>query len=228
MITAEEVLSAQVDKKAREKLIEEALPEIRRCASKTVGRWVDEHDDIYSVAMIAFNDAITAFNTEKGDFSAFAKTVIHNRIMDHLRQIQRHGVVIPFSTLSVMDDNGEEVEFETEDPGSCNFELAVEIASLEQELKLFKICFCDLPTVSPKAEKTRKACRRVVSCILENGDFLNQVLEKKQLPGKQLLEVADVNEKVLERHRKYIIAGVLICAGGYTDLREYFYGGEKA
>ena len=227
MITVETVLAAQADKTAREKLIEQALPEIRRCASKTVGRWVDEHDDVYSVAMIAFNDAITAFNTEKGDFSAFARTVMRNRIMDHLRQLQRHGAVISFSDLSVTDDNGEEVEFETADPSTCNIELAVEIASLEQELQAFGITFSDLPKASPKAEKTRKACRRVVSCILKNGDFLNQVLEKKQLPCKQLLEVADINEKILERHRKYIIAGVLICAGGYADLREYFYGGEK-
>ena len=227
MITTEEVLSAQADKNTREKLIEQALPEIRRCASKNVGRWVDEHDDVYSVAMIAFNDAITAFNAEKGDFSAFSRTVMRNRIMDHLRQLQRHGAVISFSDLAVTDDDGEELEFETADPSTCNIELSVEIASLEQELKSFGISFSELPKVSPKAEKTRKACRRAVRCIIGDDTLLVQVRQKKQLPGKQLLRDADVNEKILERHRKYIIAGVLICAGGYADLREYFYGGEK-
>ena len=61
------VLEAQKDNKKREALIEAQLEQIRKSASKTAGYWVDQHDDIYSEAMIAFNDAITAYDPEKGD-----------------------------------------------------------------------------------------------------------------------------------------------------------------
>jgi RNA polymerase sigma factor len=41
------------------------------------------------------------------------------------------------------------------------------------------------------------------------------------LPIKELLEVAEVSRKTLERNRKYIIAVAIIHNGPYPYLREY-------
>lgn len=50
---------------------------------------------------------------------------------------------------------------------------------------------------------------------------------KKRLPSGELLAALHINDKLLERHRAYIIAGVLISRGGYEVLRDYLYGSEE-
>ena len=57
----DEVTLAQQDTLARERLIEQNMDFIRRCASRAAGRFVDSHDNACSEAMIAFNDAISAY-----------------------------------------------------------------------------------------------------------------------------------------------------------------------
>ena len=222
MIRPDQVLKAQLDPAAREALLEASLQDICRYASKTAGRWIDRHDDLYSVALIAFNDAITAYDPAKGPFPAFAARVIANRITDTLRQ---RGNQIPFSDLETRDDKGEAIPFEVPDHRSSSPELTLEILSLQQELKAFGISFHDLPAVSPKAGKTRRACVAVAKALQQTA-LLDRLLITGKLPTKELLRQLPVNEKILERHRAYIIAGTLILCGGYSELITYFLGGD--
>ena len=105
METADYALQAQLDEKMREKLIKEYSGFICSCASKTAGHFIDKSDDIYSEALIAFNDAITGYDKNKGDFCAFAKTCIHNMVNDYFKKQNRHNVVVPFSAISSENDN---------------------------------------------------------------------------------------------------------------------------
>ena len=82
METAEKVMWAQADRDAREIFIKENLPFIYSCASQAAGRFVDESDDVFSEALAAFHDAVTAYEESKGHFHACAKTCIRNRIGD--------------------------------------------------------------------------------------------------------------------------------------------------
>lgn len=68
MTLEDEVTLSQRDAAARERLIEQNMDFIRRCASRAAGRFVDSHDDACSEAMIAFNDAISAYQPERGAF----------------------------------------------------------------------------------------------------------------------------------------------------------------
>ena len=74
---------------------------------------------------------------------------------------------------------------------------------------------------SPKSAKTKEACRKAVRCILDRGDILDEVVETKQLPIKTIQKSTGLPRKILERHRRYIIAAMVILSGEYPHLAEY-------
>ncbi len=222
MNETEQILLAQRDMQARETLLCQNDAYIRRCASRAAGRFVDSHDDAYSVALIAFNDAVTAYRPEKGSFYALAAAAIQNRVTDLLRKESRCGNVIPFSSLTMQAAEGHERSFEAVDPGAVISDTALEIEALRQEMQGFGISFFDLPKASPKLRRTRAACREVIAWLLERPELIQTIRERKCLPAKQITAALRTGRKILERNRNYIIAGVLICAGDYPIMQEYF------
>lgn len=222
MNAVKEILQAQADTKAKELFIRENLPFIRRCAALAAGHFVDESDDVFSEALAAFHSALMNYKDDKGNFKAFAKTCIQNRINDYYRKQNRHGNVIPFSSLSNENDNGDEIVFEIEDTNSGVSDTALEIYSLKSELEPFGISFFDLPDAAPKFKRTRRLCTDIVRYITADKSLVSAVYAKKTLPVKQVSDALNINKKVLERHRKYIIMGILIINGEYEILSEYF------
>ena len=220
--TASKILQAQQDTIYCEDFIKENMSFIQNCASKTAGRYIDEGDDVFSEALLAFHNAVIHYEENKGDFYAFAKVCISNRIRDYYRLQGKHSKVIPFSSLVTENDNGQETEFEIEDKNASYSETALEIYSLKEELKDFGIEFFDLPKASPKFKSTRNSCIEIVRHIVNNKELLDYVFKKKVLPSKQLTEVLKFSKKILERHRKYLIMGILIINGNYEILSEYF------
>lgn len=220
MRTNEEVIKVQQNIEGRDEFIKRNVDFIRRCASLTAKRFINENDDIFSEALIAFNDAIDNYDISKGDFFAFAKTVIHNKINDWFKKQTRHSKVISFSGLTSNDDEEKEIEIEDKNAGISD--TAFEIYSLGQELEKFEISFFDLPKSSPKSHKTREACMLVVNYILNNEELLRYVYSKKCLPVKQIIEELKVNKKIPDRYRKYIITGIVIINGKYDIVSEYF------
>lgn len=98
---------------------------------------------------------------------------------------------------------------------------ALEIDALRQELEQFGISFFDLPKASPKFGRTKAACREVIHWLVR-PDLVRGIREKKCLPVSQITDALHTGGKILERNRTYIIAGVLICAGDYHVMQEYF------
>lgn len=182
---------------------------------------MDESDDVFSEALSAFHDAVTSYEERKGHFHAFAKTCIRNRISDYYRVQSRHKRAVPFSSLAE-DSNGEEIPFEARDKNTGISETALEIYSLKAELEQFGISFFELPKAAPKSKKTRRACIQIVRYIVNDKELLSYVYKKRALPVKQILEHLKVSKKVPERHRKYLIMGVLIINGNYEILSGYF------
>ncbi len=217
MPSEEKIAKAKADDAEREEFIKENIAFIKRTASKCTGRFIDESDDVFSDALIAFNDALDSFTPGRGSFSAFAKTVIRNRVTDALRK--ERGNVIPFSAFASEDDSGDETELEIEDKKAGISEAAIEIDSLKGELDGFGIDFFDLASSSPKAGKTRAECLRAIRIIAGDKELVSYLYGKKAIPASKM---PAVNRKILERHRKYIIAGVLTVCGGYDIISEYF------
>lgn len=222
MEIAEKIIRAQVDTAARELFIKENMAFIYSCAAQAVGRFVDESDDVFSEALVAFHDALINYDESKGYFHAFAKICIHNRIKDYYRAQKCHSHVIPFSSLATKNDTGEETAFEAEDKNAGTSETALEIYSLKAELELFGISFFDLPKAAPKSKKTRKICVGIVRYIVNDKKLLASVYDKKVLPVKHLLSHLKTNKKIPEQHRQYLIMGILIMNGNYEILSGYF------
>ena len=221
------ILAAREDPQQREELLREQDFFIRRCASKAAGRSIGREEEAYAEAMLAFDDAVMKYTPLKGDFWAFAARSIRNRVIDCMRKENRQRFPLPFSSLERETDGGETIPFEAEDPRPVVSEVSLEIEALSGELAAFGLSFWDLPKASPKTRKTRSACLQVIRCLCETGPLCRQLLEKKRLPGGELLAALHINDKLLERHRAYIIAGVLISRGGYEVLRDYLYGSEE-
>ncbi len=223
----ERIISAQAHNELRDVVIQEYMTFILSCASKSLSRHINESDDAFSVAMIAFNEAITKYDSSKGSFLNFAALVIRNKMTDYLRKEYQHKNVIPFISLSSEDDNGEEVIYEIADKNSEISDTALEIQSVKQELERMGISFFDLPKSSPKSRKTKNACLSVIHYLCSEKKFIQFIQEKRALPSKLIMEQVKVNEKLLQRHRKYIIAGVIIVSGEYEIMSEYFCGGKR-
>ena len=103
-----------------------------------------------------------------------------------------------------------------------------EIAAAQAILKPYGFSFFDLAESSPKAEKTKQACCKAVVALLKNEELLIKMRKNKALPMKELEAASGVARKILDRHRRYIIAAAEILSGEYPVLAEYLEYIRKA
>ena len=76
----------QGDSKLRNDIIHSYKPFIAKTASTVCNRYITESDDEFSIGMIAFNEAIDKYSSEKGSsLIAFAEIIIKRRVIDYLR-----------------------------------------------------------------------------------------------------------------------------------------------
>ena len=216
------VLLAQEDYHMRNDIIKEYKNYISSCAKKAAGRYISDQDDEMSIAMIAFDEAITKYDSSKGSFLNFANLIIRNRLIDFMRKEYKGSKIVPFSELSKIDKSGDEIPFTVEDIRSNNNDTKYEIEALTLELSKYDISFFELTKVSPKSKKTRKACFNVIKYIIQNPVLINEIKLKGIIPIKTILNVVKVHRKVIERHRKYIIAAIIILTGSYEIISDYF------
>lgn len=207
------------DDHLRNTFIEKYKNFILSAASKVLGRYVGIEDDEYSIALIAFNDAIDKYDESKGEFYSFATLLIRNKLIDEFRK--QGSNVIPFSSLRSdtveSDDENYDVVGESDVASDATFELY----TLKAELSRYNISLFDIPTCSPKAGKTKRMMYDILMYISENADVYTSLLKNNEIPLKLLVKKFGVNRKFLERHRKYIITATIILTGDYPIISEY-------
>ncbi len=72
-----------------------------------MGRYVcTDNDEEFSIALIAFNEAIEKYNEDRGNFWAFAKLVIESRLKNNLRKNAR----IADSSLEELTEGGMQIK----------------------------------------------------------------------------------------------------------------------
>lgn len=221
------VRAAKVNEDDCNALIREYRSFIASQVNKTTGRFITEHDDEMSIAMIAFSEAIQKYDRDKGSFLSFAAMIIKSRIIDYLRSENKNVDAVPFSSLSRTDNDGDITEFDIEDNSADGQEICYEIEALSQELNRHSITFTDLSRVSPKSKKTKAACLEVINCIANQPILAEKLKSSGTLPINTILDNVKANRKVIERHRKYIIAGVIILTGDYGGIAEYLRTAKK-
>jgi RNA polymerase sigma factor len=96
-----------------------------------------------------------------------------------------------------------------------------EILTLNELLRGYDITFMDLTGCSPKAAKTKAACRTAITFLSKNSELMDKMRTTKLFPMKKITENTKVPQKILERHRKYIITAVEILCNDFPLLQEY-------
>ena len=220
-----QVLNARHDDIALERLVIENKRFILRCASKTCRRFITESDDEYEVALLAFWEAVRTFNPSAGSFNGFAALVIRRRLMDFFDKETRHAGEIPVGYSMTWEDERTdgiiaEVQkkiVQEEDTTTVKDE----IEALGGVLREYGFSFFDLAEASPKAGKTKICCARAVNWMLAAAERILRMRKKHSLPTKAISKALEIAIKILERHRRYIIAATEILDGDYPHLAEY-------
>lgn len=231
----QQALAAKTDERAFNELVESSKSWILRVASETTKRYVTDSDDEWSIALMAFSEAVQSYETEKGSFRGLAAMVIRRRVVDYLRTEGRHADELSVSPTAFEDGLDEDetggVELQVQQrmaqeadaaPGEDAASLArAEIAEIQGILQRYGFSFFDLADASPKAEKTKQSCGKAVRTMLATAVLMAQMRLKRLLPIKELSTASGVVRKILERHRKYIIASSEILDGDFPILAGY-------
>lgn len=230
-------LEAKASEDALNNLIEAQTSWMLRICSDVTHRYITDSDDEWSTALLALHEAVQSYEAEKGSFPAFASVVIRRRLLDDIRsQWRRKGEVhvLPGAfdgdfgaqdgetpdavSLEVQSRVAEMSAGPAVDPAAAARE---EIAAAQVILKPYGFSFFDLAESSPKAGKTKDACCKAVLALLKNEELLDKMRKNKALPMKELEMASGVARKILDRHRRYIIAAAEILSGEYPVLAEY-------
>lgn len=227
-------LLAKDDEAARERFLRENKKFILAAAYRAVGHYVTDSDDEWSIALMAFNEAIDTFEQGKGSsFETFASLVIKRRVLNYLRSESKHQGEISTKPEVIDGDLDEDEERDAyylevrgkqteaaiaaDEPSAA----AAEIAAVQEILAPYGFSLMALTECSPKTGKTRKACAAAVNALLRDKALLQKMRESKSLPMKELVDLTKVRRQLLERHRRYIIAATEILEIPFPLLSEY-------
>ncbi len=209
------------DKQAFEDIYEMVLPFCLRVAAKTCNRYITIQDEEASIAQISIMEAFEKYQPDRGNFYSYLGQVIRNRIIDYKRRENRVQV-IPFSDLGDNPSSySEPVDDDYFEKILDDLDRQREIEKFKQILGEYQISFEDLYKASPKQSGTREKAIQVAGLIAASSEMSDHLLLKKSLPAKILEEKFNINHKLLDRYRKYIIAGVLILKYEFSYLKTY-------
>ena len=220
----QQVYEAKENMQTADRLIGAYMPFIKAETAKFLKRPpIEGHDDELSIAMIAFHEAIVGYSKSRGAFFKYAALLIQSRLIDYHRREQRHGNYISLDTpvgesettlgdtLAEGKDRNEELILRDA--------TRAEIEELSSQMKEFGISLTDVADNCPKQQRTLEACKRALQYAKENPELLDSLLQTRRLPIAQLCEGSGVERKTLERHRKYVVALLLIYTNGYEIIR---------
>lgn len=217
----EMAISASGDEEVLEQFILEKMPYIRACAGKTLLRHINNGSEEELLALEAFVEAVGSYSFDKGSFLSFAKLVIRRRLIDGIRKEQKTENIIPMDPSDIIINKDRNDTENLSENQNSEEEIADEIGMLADSLKKYGFPFSDLAACSPKAKKTKDACKTAVMYITENDIVFHEMAGTGQMPLKTIEKNTGVPRKILERHRKYIIAVTEILKGKYPCLTPY-------
>lgn len=205
-------------------------PYILKCASATAKRYISKSDDEWAVSIEAVYQAAQQYSYDKGSFLGFAKMMIHRRLIDYFRIQSKYRGEIPVSpsAFSGESDEDETVSVRIPIPTANVWDnvLKDEIEAANAQFASYGFSFYDLIHCSPKSRKTKAACYTAVSYVAANPILAGEMQRTKTIPLKIIEENTRIPRKILERHRKYIIAAIEIAIGDYPGLSEYIRPGK--
>ena len=220
----QEVYAAKENVDAADRLIGQYLPFIKAETAKFLKRpSMEGCDDELSIAMLAFHEAIGGYSRTRGAFLKYAAMLIRSRLIDYSRREQRHRGHL---SLDAPTNEDEETLAHTLADDSDPHEEATdreatraEIEELTRQMEAFGVSLNDVAGNCPKQQRTLEACRKALEYAKANPKLLDDFLASKKLPLTELASGSGIERKTLERHRKYMVALLLIYTNGYEIIR---------
>ena len=201
-------------------------PFMKKAAYLACNRYIDEHDDEYSIALGGFHEAVMKFDRSRdASFMTFAHLVIRRKLIDHLRKESRSGLAGHLA-------KGEEDAAAAADAVSYTyFSEQQEADARREEIQIysellagFGLSFSELAEVSPKHADARKTAMDIAMIVCSSEEMKIETLRKKRLPIRKIEKLVGVSRKTIERHRKYILAMVVLHHSDLPMLQEYLKG----
>lgn len=222
----EEVLEVKKGSMDINIFIEKYQPFIFSTIKELKGRYIDESDELSTVGMLAFKEAVDSFDPAKGNFYSFAKKVIKLRLIDHYRKNKKR----KDNVISILEDREYKNKLSKIEQEKAFDQYLIEeetklrreeIKEYVQELKEYDINLKELEKLSPRKKKLKEMYYNSADYIAEDEDLYKNFIESHRLPAKELSENLKINRKQLDRGRKYIISLVILKKGNYEMLAEY-------
>lgn len=217
-----QVYDAKKDSRKADEMISAYMPFIKSETAKFLKRPPLSDDDELSIAMFAFYEAIRNYSKLRGSFLKFAALQIKNRLIDNYRKEKRNKGQI---SLDSSDDEKTELIDTIQDEHNVYEENEIreatkqEIDELSAQMLDFGVSMSDVADNSPRQQRTLEICQKAVHFARNNPDILEDFLRTKRVPIGKLAKGANVERKSLERHRRYLVAVLLICTNGYEIMR---------
>ena len=220
----QQVYAAKEDMEAADRLIGSYMPFIKSETAKFLKRPpMEGHDDELSIAMFAFHEAVRGYSRSRGAFLKYAAMIMKSRLIDYRRKEQRHGNVISLDAPAGEDDAplSDTIADETDHNEAYVVREATraEIEELTRQMREFGVSLSDVADNCPKQQRTLEACRKALWHAKEHPELLDELLKTRRLPIARLSEGSGTERKTLERHRKYMVALLLIYTNGYEIIR---------
>lgn len=213
------------DERALHDLIDLHTPFIKKTASFICKRKIDEHEEEFSIAYEAFYEAVRNYDaTASAKLTTFAHLIIKRRLIDYIRKEARTATVVNGEAADI-ELAHHAVEAYTEQ--ELTKQRQYEILHFQMALDPYELNFEELTKIAPKHEDSRRGMIEVATIIAGVPEFVTHLETKKTLPLKQIEELVDVSRKTLERHRKYIIALVILFTGDYPLINQLIKGGMR-
>lgn len=224
-------LARDGDAQAREDLIRDYTPFILKTASAGARRYlVQGRDEEVSVGMQAFNEAISAYSSDRPGFLAFAATVIRRRLIDHYRKEKRRDEV-PFSTLA--EDEEQQNDWPASAEAQRSFvaedwsrvlERRDDIERWAEVLQSYRLSLKDVVRSVPKHVDARQRAIRTAVLLARDPELAGKFMAAKRLPIDDLVRLLPeevASKKTLERQKDYITAIAAILTHDLSSLKEY-------
>ena len=153
------------------------------------------NDDEFSIALIAFNEAIDRYEISKGHFLSFARIVIESRLKNYWEK-EKHHQHDDISNVEVAAPSDED--------------LRLELIAYGIELSYFGLSFEDLSNHMPKHTDTKEAALNIAQEIALNAFIMTQVYIKKSLPVTLVSKSLKIGLKMIKNNKIFILGTSII------------------
>lgn len=186
-------------------LIQTYMPFIVKTTSEHLHRYIEvENNDELTIAMMAFDEAINKYQSEKGNFISFAKRLIINRLIDYQRLENK------VTTLSYSDpDSHLQQDLSSSEDIEKTVSGGMDLSNYETVLNQFGLTYDDLINTSPKHSDTRKRGMTIGKNASKEPPIVEKLYLNKRLPITLISTTLKITIKIIKRSKSFITSVII-------------------